>query len=576
MSRAMSPRSSAVVGADASAFGVAQMPFLCVFYARESAHPDRVFLRQAQAGRMRDLTWGETGRLARSMAQALRSLGVAAGDRVGIYSKNCVHWIIADLAILMCGAISVPYYPTVGPDQLAELLALSDLRALFVGKVDAWEDRKHVVPASLPTIAFPHYPGNAVVHSQHAWDALVRQHVPLQAPHVPELSEPFTIIFTSGTTGSPKGAVLRYEGPRALAEHELAVPTYGAFAGSAGRLFSFLPLNHVAERFATEINGIFAGSTIAFAESIQTFASDLRRVQPTFFFAVPRIWTKMQHGLDLKLGKARLRAWLRAPLVGAMTSRLIRHALGLGRVRVALSGAAPLPASTLEFFALLGIAIQEVYGMTEAGGAVTLNPRGAARHGSVGRAISGVRVAVDAATGEVRVRTPWMMEGYFRAPERTAELMERGFIRTGDRGELDASGYLTITGRVSEAFKTASGKFVVPSKVEALLSASPHIEQVMVTGRGLTHPIALLCLADASGAVDRRSLSAELSHALEAASAQLEPHERVRKAVVLRQHFAVEDGSLTPTLKLRRHIIDARYASQFESWLAHHEAVVFE
>jgi long-subunit acyl-CoA synthetase (AMP-forming) len=576
MLREESPRAHALSGADAASFGVAQKPFLCVFYARERAHPNRVFLRQTEGGRMRDLTWGETGRLARTMAQALLSLGVLPGDRVGIYSKNCVHWIVADLAILMCGAVSVPYYPTVGADQLAELLALSDLRALFVGKVDAWDDRKHVVPQTLPTIAFPHYAGNAVVDAQYTWDGLLRGRAPLRAPHTPALSEPFTVIFTSGTTGSPKGAVLNYEGPRALAEHELEAPAYHAFEGGAAKLFSFLPLNHVAERFATEINGIFAGSTIAFAESIQTFAADLRRVQPTFFFAVPRIWTKMQHGLELKLGAERLRALLSVPLLGSVAARVLRLALGLGRVQVALSGAAPLPASTLDFFGRLGIAIQEVYGMTEAGGAVTLNPRGKARSGSVGCAISGVSVTIDPATSEVLVRTPWMMDGYFRAPERTAELMGTGFIRTGDRGQLDAARYLTITGRVSEAFKTASGKFVVPSKVEALLLACPHVEQVMVTGRGLAHPVALVCLSQDSSSADRRVVAVELSRALEAASAQLEPHERVRKAVVLRQRFAVEDGTLTPTLKLRRHVIEARYVAQLEPWLTHAESVLFE
>jgi len=562
--------------ASSDAFGAARLPFISVFYARERAHPERVFLRQAIDGRVVSVRYGEAGRAARSMAAALRALGVKPGDRVGIYSKNCYHWILADLAILMAGAISVPYYPTVGPDQLAELLQLSDLRALFVGKVDAWSDRTHVLPPDLITIAFPHYPGNAEVRGARSWDALVREHAPLASPHVPALSEPFTIIFTSGTTGSPKGAVLRYEGPRALAEHELAQPLYDIFRGSAERLFSYLPLNHVAERFATEIAGIFAGATISFAESITTFASDLRKVQPTFFFAVPRIWSKMEHGLVQKLGERRLALLLATPVAGPAMARLLRYMLGLGKARVVLSGAAPLPRATLAFFARLGVEIQEIYGMTEAGGGVTVNPRGRSRPGSVGLPMAGAEVRIQPDTAEVLIRTPWMMDGYFRAEERTAEVVRHGFIHTGDRGSFDAAGYLTITGRVSEAFKTSSGKFVVPSKLEALFASCAHVEQVMVTGRGLSQPLALVCLSEAAQRADRDQVAAELSRTLQALSAQVDRHERVLRAVVLARGFSVEDGTLTPTLKLRRHVIEARYGERFESWSASKDSVVFE
>jgi long-chain acyl-CoA synthetase len=559
-----------------AAFGASSTPFLSVFYARARAHPERVFLRQPLGGGLREIRWGEAYDEARRMAAALCALGVGPGERVGIYSKNCAHWVLADLAILMCGAVSVPFYPTVGAGELAELLRLSDLRAMFVGKVDAWDDRLHVLPAELVTIAFPHHPGNARVSAHEDWDALVARHPPTAAPHEPALSDPFTIIFTSGTTGAPKGAVLTYEGPRALAQHELASPSYHVFHGAAERLFSYLPLNHVAERMATEVSGIFAGATISFAESISTFARDLRRVQPSFFFAVPRIWTMIREKLEGALGAERLALVLRTPVLGALVARALRYAVGLGRAQVVLSGAAPLPAATLAFFRRLGIVIQEVYGMTEAGGGVTVNPRSDVRPGTVGRAMAGAEVRVDAESGEVLVRTPWMMREYFRAPERTAELLRGGFLHTGDRGTLDAQGRLSITGRVSEAFKTASGKFVVPSRAEGLIMASSWVEQVMVTGRGLTHPIALVCLAEAAKAEAPARLAHELGRVLDQVCAALEPHERVRKAVVLRRPFAVEDGTLTPTLKLRRHVIDARYTGAYETWLARAETVVFE
>jgi long-chain acyl-CoA synthetase len=540
--------------------------FLDVFYRREQAHPDRVFLRQPFAGTFRELSYGTAGEESRRLAAALQALGHRPGDRVGIYSKNCYHWILADLAILMCGCISVPYYPTLNPEALREVVELSDLKSMFVGKLDAWDDRARVLPSALLKLAFPHYPGNARVEGCLEWEALRQGHAPLQDVHRPRPDEAFTIIFTSGTTGAPKGVVLTYESPRQIALHERREPVYEIFQGAAERLFSYLPLNHIAERVAAEIAGILAGSSISFSESIESFAENLRAVQPTLFFAVPRIWTKMQDGVLARIDAKLLQRLLRVPLVDALLRHKLRGLLGLGSARVVISGAAPLPRATLDWFAALGIQIQEVYGMSETGGGVTFNARGQIRPGTVGRPIAGAVVKIDPESGEVLLRTPWMMREYFRNPAKTAEVVPDGFIRSGDRGRLDAEGNLVIVGRVSEAFKSAKGEYVVPSAIEARFAANPYVDQVLVTGRGLPQPIALVCLGSAARTLARPQLEDSLRATLADVNRASEKHELIQTLVVLAESFSVDNGMLTPTLKLRRHVIDAHYETHYTAW----------
>jgi long-chain acyl-CoA synthetase len=556
-------------------FGPALDTFLQIFYRRERAHPGRVFLRQPRGGKFHELTYGDAGREARRLAAALRALGLRPGDRVGLLSKNCSHWILADLAILMAGCVSVPYYPSLSPAALREVIQLSDIRALFVGKLDAWDEHAASVPVAVHKIAFPHYPGSALIPDCLEWQALRALHPPLDPPHQPGPHEVFTIIFTSGTSGAPKGVVLGYEAPRQLAVHELLAPVYELFDGAAERLFSYLPLNHVAERFATEIACIFAGGSISFGESIERFADNLRAVQPSMFFAVPRILTKMQQGVLAKIPAARLAALLQVPLLGALLARTLRRRLGLGRARVIMSGAAPLPRATLDWFASLGILIQEVYGMSETGGGVTFNARGRVRAGTVGKPISGAQVELDPESGEITIRTPWMMKEYFRDPALTARVLSGGFIRSGDRGRWDAEGNLEIIGRVADAFKSAKGEFVVPSAIEARFAESQLIEHVLVTGRGLPQPLALVCLSELARGTAAAALRAGLLAILERVNEVAAQHERLHCLVVLSEPFSLENQLLTPTLKLRRQAIDARYEQHYARWAEQRESLLW-
>lgn len=539
--------------------------FLEVFYFREREHPERVFLRQPSGGIWKEYTFRQVGELARRMAAALRSFGVGQGDGVGIISKNCAHWIICDLAILMNGSVSVPFYPTLPAESLAQVIRASGVRALFVGKLDGWEAQRAGVPEGVLKIAFPHYAGNSRVTDAERWEDLVGKHAAMAAPHRPASSEPFTIIYTSGTTGSPKGVVLTYESPRQLVLGEHREPKTGLFDGAARRLFSYLPLNHIAERFATEVTGILFGSVISFSESIDRFTHDLRSVEPTLFFAVPRIWTKMREVVSARIPERRLALLLRVPVLGELLARTLRRALGLGKAELVLSSAAPLPPDTLEWFWRLGVRVREVYGMTELGGGVTLTGADRPSPGAVGKPVAGVNLKLDEETDEVLVSCPWMMTGYFRDEEKTREVMAGGFVHTGDRGRFDEDGNLVIVGRIGEAFKGAKGRYVVPTGVEARFAGVPGVEQVMVTGRGLPQPLALVCLTADALAKPREQLQERLGEALARLNPLLDTHERLAALVVV-PSFTVDSGLLTPTLKLRRHVIDELYEDRYEEW----------
>ncbi len=299
-------------------------------------------------------------------------------------------------------------------------------------------------------------------------------------------------------------------------------------------------------------------------------------MQPTLFFAVPRIWVKIQEGVLTRIKPQVFNRILRTPLVGELFKRTLRKQLGLGRARVVISGAAPLARATLDWFASIGIIIQEVYGMTEAGGGVTFNARNRVRPGTVGRPIAGADVKLDAETGEVLIKTPWMMTEYFREPQKTAEILRDGYIHSGDRGRFDEEGNLVIVGRVSEAFKSAKGKFVVPTPIEARFLGNAYIEQVVVTGRGLPQPIALLCLAQTARNVDRPALEASLRATLEEVNRQADKHEVIHTLVVVKESFSVDNGLLTPTLKMRRHAIDGRYEQHYADWSERKQPIVWE
>jgi long-subunit acyl-CoA synthetase (AMP-forming) len=546
------------------------------FYEFEAKQPNAPFLRQPYGSEWKSMSWAEAGDQARRMAAALRDLGLAPGDKVGIFSKNCYHWIIADLAIMMGGFVSTPFYPNLTADQLREVLALSDAKALFVGKLEEWEQQKPGVPEDLSIIRFPHYPGNSEVSEDLDWDELTGRHEPLSDPAQPGLHDLWTILFTSGTTGSPKGVMHTYFAPAALLYNEQVHNNLKVFEGTEHRYFSYLPLNHIAERVIVELATIMTGGTIYFAESIDTFAQNLQEASPTLFMAVPRIWSKFQLGILERLPQKRLELLLKIPLVSSLIKTKIQKGLGLRDARIMLTGAAPTPDALKEWFQKLGLTLQEVYAMTENCGGCTLMPRDAVRSGTVGKPLPNVELRIDPDSGEVLMKAPWVMTGYYKQPEQTAETLRDGWLHTGDKGELTPEGYLRLTGRVSDTFKSAKGKYIVPAPLEWGFAKNTFIEQICVVGLALPQPIALVVLSELGKRAPREEVRESLARSLAEVNAGRSRFEQLKQLVVVNEPWTVDNGLLTPTMKIRRAVMHEFYQDKYESWIAREEVVVWE
>ncbi len=543
-----------------------------VFYEREARHPNKRYLVQPlPGGQIQELSWSDVGDQARRAANWLRTLELPQGSRIALVSKNCAHWIIADLAIWMAGYVSVPLYPNLTADSARQVLEHSEAALVFVGKLDDWPAMAAGVPEGIRTVALPLHPeGQFDLH----WSEL-QACAPIRDNPTSAADRLATIIYTSGTTGTPKGVMHNFSNFAFAAHHGMQLFE----ASDEDRLLSYLPLCHVAERMFVELASIYGGQTIFFAESLETFLTDLKRARPTLMFGVPRIWTKFQMGVYSKMPAARLDFLLKLPILGKIVGRKVLAGMGLDAVRYALSGAAPVPDALLDWYKRLGLEVLEVYGMTENCGYSHICRKGKVKFGWIGQASPGVEVRISE-LGEVLVRSAATMQGYYKDPEKTAEaLTEDGFLRTGDKGEQDAESYLRLTGRIKEIFKTSKGKYVAPAPIENRLAVHSRIEQVCVVGDGMPQPLALCVLSEVGrqeAANDSRAaLEGSLKALLEEVNGVLDKHERLSGLVLLKEVWAVDNGFLTPTLKIKRSVVEGAYAGRFQEWAERRELLVW-
>lgn len=543
-----------------------------VFYQREARHPNKRYMVQPLPGaQLQELSWAEVGEQARRSANWLRSRELPQGSRIAIISKNCAHWIIADLAIWMAGHVSVPLYPNLTAESVRQVLNHSEAVLVFVGKLDDWPGMAPGVPEDLPSIGLPLRPTGQF---SYLWDDL-QACTPIQDNPTPAANQLATLIYTSGTTGTPKGVMHNFSNLGFAASH--ATELFGV--GEDDRVLSYLPLCHVAERMFVELASIYSGQTVFFAESLETFLEDLKRARPTVIFGVPRIWTKFQMGVYSKMPAARLDFLLRLPLIGRLVGNKVLAGLGLDAVRYALSGAAPVPETLLNWYKRLGLDVLEVYGMTENCGYSHVCRPGKFKSGWIGQNSPGVEVRI-AEDGEVQVRSGATMQGYYKDPQKTAEtITDDGFLRTGDKGEQDSEGSLRLTGRIKEIFKTSKGKYVAPAPIENRLAVHSRIEQVCVIGDGMAQPMALCVLSDvgrqeaANGT--RGELESSLKSLLERVNLDLDKHERLQRLILVKEVWAVENGFLTPTLKIKRTVVEGTYGPHFAAWVERRETVLW-
>ncbi len=541
-----------------------------MLYKWEAATPDKIFLRQPFEGKWHTWTYKQAADEVRRMAAALKSLGVKPQSKVALVSKNCAHWIMTDLAIMMADAVSVPIYPNVNADTLKYILKHSESNILFVGKLDDWDFMKDGLTPEVQCISFPFY--TVKQEGFLYWDDLLKQHEPMPGNFNPDLDNLMSIIYTSGTTGNPKGVMQSFR------TFSWAITTGKQFAelrDSEERFFSYLPLSHIAERMLIELGGLYTGGEIWFAESLDLFVKNLAEAQPTIFLAVPRIWTKFQMGILQKLPQNKLNILLKIPIINNIIRKKVKTGLGLQHVRHYLTGAAPISPSLVLWWETLGVELEEVYAMTENCAISHANKKPNFKLGTQGIPMPGVEMKLSD-VGEILVKVPCNMLGYYKEPEMTAATLKDGWLHTGDKGVVDADGFLKITGRVKEIFKTDKGKYIAPAPIEMKIAKNHFIEQVCVVGSSLPQPIGLVVLSADGKEKEKDYIEKSLSKTLEIINPELETHERIHRLVILREDWTIENGMLTPTMKIKRGPIEDRFQPHYDVWYSHQSAVVFE
>jgi long-chain acyl-CoA synthetase len=549
---------------------------------------NRVALRQPSGKEVRIWTWSEYLEAAEQIAGGLRALGIGAGDHVAICSETRAEFYLADQGIFMNGSVSAALYPSYPADELIATIARADAKALFV------EDAKTF--AKLKDAAVAHF----ILLTGEAPGAIsmaeLRRHERYAAEVRPENDA--ILYLTSGATGEPKMVMVTHGA--LLANIRMGPAVLPLLPDDI--TVAFLPSAHIAQRVVVELLPILSGAAVSFAESLSKLPAEIRNVRPTFFLAPPRMWERVYSSIRMEvmkkpavarkvffaavglgLGAARYKRegkavpWrIRLPL--QIADRLIfskiRERFG-GRMRVAVSGAAPLGADLAEFYEAIGMPLIEGYGLTE-GGVSAFNPIDAPRPGSIGKALPGVEFRVGE-EGELLIRSECLSSGYYKDPVATAEVLRDGWLHTGDVGTIDPSGYIYITGRKKELIVSSNGKKIFPARVETMFKFEPLISQVLLAGDRLPHLVALFTInetvAESIGGAKEAGVPvhkapqviAEVQKIVNRVNKQLAPFEQVKRFRILPREFTIEHGEVTATMKVRRRQVMENFRAELDS-----------
>ncbi len=544
------------------------------FYRYEKEKANRPFLHQPFGDTWETYTWAEVGDKARRLATWLKKQCPKEKAHISIVSKNCREWFIADIATMMAGFVSVPFYSNLKGTELREVITLGDVDLLLIGKVEGWEDMKTGIPEGVKVGKLPHYENFPKIDIGTEWDTMMKEE-PLQGNPVPKPDDIWSIIFTSGTTGTPKGAYFTEGKLMEALSHPSSSHWFLLDENKENRFFSYLPLNHIAER-TVEFLGIRFGVEVFFAESLDTFPQNLKDAKPTLFLAVPRIWTKFRQGILAKMPQKKLAILLRIPFVSTFIKKKLKAALGLEKARICITGAAPMTDYEKAWWVKLGFPLSEAYGQTETLGYGCYSPVGGMRSGTIGKPHKGFELKIDEETQEILFKFPMIMNGYYKDPEKTAETIREGWLHTGDAGVIDSEGYLSITGRVKDTFKTEKGEFIVPTNIEHRYSVNADIEQMCLLGLGMPQPIMVVVPSEAAAAKPKEELEKSLEETMLQVNNELEKHARVNTVLIAKEPFATDNGLLTPTLKVKRFNVHTKYADKLRVYCEDKRDIIWE
>jgi long-chain acyl-CoA synthetase len=527
------------------------LPDLIALWAEQN--PDTTWLRDLHEHGSEDYSWRQSYEQISAIGAMLEQR-FGHGEKMVVLSRNRAHWVLADLAIIASGNVTVSMFTTLPAATAEYIFQLTEARVIFVGETSNWEQIVPVLPADVLIVTLP---GVEVEQPHEKWEDLLVRYAGQAPAYQCQPDDMISLVFTSGTTGMPKGVIQTHN------SNLIPIRRFTDMFGISKnpRYFSYLPLSHIAERQIVEFSSIVLGGEIYFNESLDTLPRDLQRTRPHVFFGPPRIWEQLQQAVIGKFGgKDALAAALAQDKEGI--GKLVLEGLGLNEVEYCLTAAAPTPPALIHWWEDLGLTLMEGFGQTEAMGLI-LSSHEQRRVGSIGKPIGEVEYKITE-EGELAIRAEGCTPGYYKQEDKTAELIRDGWLHTGDKVRVDEDGFIYITGRVKDYFKTIQGKFVAPPPIEGAFAKNPHTEQQCLLGRGFSKTVMVAVLNEEARGASEEEVEASVLATIREINEEIEKHARIGAVILTREPWSIENEVLTPTLKMRREKVEERFAELAE------------
>lgn len=516
------------------------------------ACPDDTWLRDVHGDNTTEWTWSRVREQIYALGAWEEENLSGPGARVGILSRNCAHWFMADLGSIAAGNVTVPMFTTLPGETAEYVMDFTGMELLFVGQTENWDQVSKVLPEGIKLVTLP---GAELEEPHMHWDEIVKPNLGKRPQHKATSDELVSIVFTSGTTGLPKGVMQTHDSniiPINRFEVAFALP-------ERARFFSYLPLSHIAERQIVEYASLLKGGDVYFNENLLTILRDLPACKPHMMFGPPRVWEQLQQVLIGHFGGQEAIDKALAEDAEAV-GKQVRDMLGLDDAIYLLTAAAPTPPALIHWYEQFGLTLMEGFGQTEAMGLLA-NSREERRIGSIGKPVGEVEIRLTE-EDELCCKARGLSPGYYHQPEKTAETFKDGWVHTGDKARIDEDGFVYITGRVKDYFKTIQGKFVAPTPIENEFAKNPHTEQICLLGRGYSKTVMVCVLSGLAQQAEREQVESALRDVAAKVNEAVDKHARLGAVIISTDPWTIENSMLTPTMKIRREQIEAKFGER--------------
>jgi len=514
--------------------------------------PQQTWLRDRSGDQFTEWNWSDANNEINAVAAWLEQRYGSSKNNVVLLSRNRAHWMLADFAIIESGNVTVPMFTTLPAPTAKYIFDFTDARLLILGETDNWDAVQGVLPDGIDIVTLP----GVEIESPHTtWEDILGECNGQRPNCKGEPDDLVSIVFTSGTTGVPKGVMQTHESM--IVPMQRAIKPFGL--RDHPRFLSYLPLSHIAERQLVSVMSVLLSGTVTFNESLPTLLRDMASTKPNFFFGPPRVWEQLQQGILAKFGSQQALDDALAKDSDGVGSQ-VRNMLGLDDTDYLLTAAAPTPPALIHWHGKLGLVMMEGFGQTEIM-ATAINTTEHRKVGSIGRVVDEVELKISD-EGEMVFKAPGSSIGYYKKPEKTAETFVNGWVHTGDKGYIDEDGFVFLTGRVKDYFKTIHGKFVAPPPIESDFAENDWTEQLCLLGRGYSKTVIVCVLSDIARQQDRTVIEDALLKQVEKINEEVEKHARIGAVIMTTEPWTIENEVLTPTMKIRREQVELRFGER--------------